>query len=228
MKQASILLLLILFDAPAGAVDEEAQNILREVRLSQPMLDRPLEGRLRTHGEREDVEFKVTLAGQTALYEFSGPNPDVLLTWDDEQATLYLAESGEPREITGAGLRRPLAGSALTLEDLTLHFLYWRRATLLGEESLRGSRCWKIRVDPPAHGSTFGTVLLWIDQKSRALMRAEGYDWEGRLVKRFEVVSGQRLDGNWFLKQLRVEEYEPQSRRPVARTYLEIEGFADP
>jgi len=53
-------------------------------------------------------------------------------------------------------------------------------------------------------------------------MRIEGYDWGGKLVKRFEVISAQRIDNRWFLKQMRVEEMEPGTNRVQARTYLEI------
>ena len=61
-----------------------------------------------------------------------------------------------------------------------------------------------------------------IDKASGALMRLEGYDWNGQLVKRFEVVSAQKIQGRWFLKQMRVEELHPGTNHVLARTYLEI------
>jgi hypothetical protein len=65
-------------------------------------------------------------------------------------------------------------------------------------------------------------VLLWIDKASGALMRMEGYDWNEQLAKRFEVVSAQKIEGRWFLKQMRVEEFQPGTSHVQARTYLEI------
>jgi hypothetical protein len=50
----------------------------------------------------------------------------------------------------------------------------------------------------------------------------EGYDSAGKMIKRFEVVSAQKIEGRWYLKQMRVETIEPQSGRVAARTYLEI------
>jgi hypothetical protein len=35
-------------------------------------------------------------------------------------------------------------------------------------------------------------------------------------------VSGQKIDGRWFLKQMRIEELQPGTTKVVARTYLEI------
>jgi hypothetical protein len=44
-------------------------------------------------------------------------------------------------------------------------------------------------------------------------------------LRRFEVVSGQRIDGQWMLKQMRIERFTPESStRPAARSYLEILG----
>src|SRR6266480_744564 len=54
------------------------------------------------------------------------------------------------------------------------------------------------------------------------LMRMEGYDWNAQLTKRFEVVSAQKIEGRWFLKQMRVEEFQPGTNHVQARTYLEI------
>lgn len=191
------------------------------------MLERPLQGVLRSHGEAGESRFEVILAGQTALYRFPEHRLEVLLEWDEREARLRRGWEGEWHTLEGPELARRVVGSAVTYEDLTLHFLYWQRATLMGEEALRTRRCWKIRVDPPSRDATFGAVILWIDQQSRALMRADAYDWEGRLAKRFEVVAGQRLEGNWFLRRLRIEEFDADSGRPTARSYLEIEGFSE-
>ncbi|PYL14294.1 MAG: hypothetical protein DMF46_09155, partial [Verrucomicrobia bacterium] len=68
----------------------------------------------------------------------------------------------------------------------------------------------------------YSNVLLWIDKTSGALMRLEGYDWNGQLAKRFEVVSAQKIDNRWFLKQMRIEELHPGTNKVQSRTYLEI------
>ena len=76
--------------------------------------------------------------------------------------------------------------------------------------------------------SEFAVVRVWLDKASGALLRIEGFDWEGRLLRRFEVVSGQRIDGQWMLKQMRIERFGPDSSsRPLGRSYLEILGKED-
>ena len=64
--------------------------------------------------------------------------------------------------------------------------------------------------------------VLRVDKEGGVLMRMEGYDWNGRLAKRFEVVSAQKIEGRWFLKQMRIEEILPGTNHIEGRAYLEI------
>jgi hypothetical protein len=124
------------------------------------------------------------------------------------------------------GMQEPVAhGAHFTVEDLSMGFLYWPDARLIGEEKVRGRGTWKIELRPGRTGSEFAVVRVWLDRASGALMRIEGFDWEGRLLRRFEVVSGQRIDGQWMLRQMRIEKFAPGGgSRPVERSYLEILG----
>src|SRR5205814_8898583 len=106
-----------------------------------------------------------------------------------------------------------------------LRFLYWPRATLEGEQLMLTRRSWKLRLDAPSrHDSQYAMVMLWVEKQSGALMRADGYDWNGKLSKRFEVRSVQKSDGVWILKQMRIEHMEAGKPRDKTPTYLEISG----
>jgi hypothetical protein len=93
---------------------------------------------------------------------------------------------------------------------------------VLGEENVRTRKCWKLQLRAPSRESPYSNVLLWVDKASAALMRMEGYDWDAKLTKRFEVVSAQKIEGRWFLKQMRVEQFQPGTNHVEARAYLEI------
>ena len=132
--------------------------------------------------------------------------------------------------VTGAGtekfvaskLQQKIRDASLTYEDLAFKFLYWQNARVLGEENVRTRNCWKLQLRAPSRESQYSNLLLWIDKASGALMRMEGYDWNAQLAKRFEVVSAQKIDDRWFLKQMRVEELQPGTNKVQSRTYLEI------
>ena len=115
-----------------------------------------------------------------------------------------------------------MRGTGVTYEDLALKFLYWPDGRVTGDDSIRTRNCWKLELKAPSRQSQYSNVFLWVDKEGGALMRMEGYDWTGQLFKRFEVVSAQKIDGAWFLKQMRIEEIQPGTGKVLARSYLEI------
>ena len=102
-----------------------------------------------------------------------------------------------------------------------MRFLYWPNGRVTGDDTLRTRDCWKLELKAPSRQSQYSNVFLWVDKNGDALMRMEGYDWNGQLAKRFEVVSAQKIEGRWFLKQMRIEEMQPGTSKVRARTSVE-------
>src|SRR5437764_448502 len=61
-------------------------------------------------------------------------------------------------------------------------------------------------------------------QQILALTRAYGYDWQGKLLTKFEVRSVQKTDDGWILKQMRIQRMDPGTNSDSTPTYLEIEA----
>jgi hypothetical protein len=202
-----------------AAPTPSAKEILDSVRMLEARQQLDLQGQLR---ENEIVvPFRLIQNGPIIRYAFSNP---------DEVLQLRLGENGSRLDLlmdTGAEkfagkLDQKIRGTGVTYEDLALKFLYWPNARVLGDETARTRSCWKLQLHAPSRDSQYSNVFLWIDKVSGALMRMEGYDWNGQLAKRFEVVSAQKIDNRWFLKQMRVEELQPGTSKVQSRTYLEI------
>ena len=203
-----------------GAPPPSAQQILASVRMVEASQQIDLQGQLREN----DIVIPFHLMQNGPLIRYSFNNPDEVLQ-------LRLGQSSSRLDfVTGAGtekfatgrLSQKIRGTSLTYEDLAFKFLYWQTARVLGEENVRTRNCWKLQLRAPSRESQYSNVLLWIDKTSGALMRMEGYDWNAQLVKRFEVVSAQKIDNRWFLKQMRIEQLQPGTNHVQSRTYLEI------
>jgi hypothetical protein len=197
-----------------------AQEILAGVRMQQARQDIAVEGQLREDGKI--VPFNLTQTGAVIRYSFSDPDEALQLRLDESDSRLEQITGEGVDKISGPELDQKVRGTAITYADLALKFLYWPNAKLLGEETINTRRCWKLQLQAPARGAQYASVLLWVDQRGGALMRLEGYDWTQKLAKRFEVISGQKIEGRWFLKQMRIEDYQPETGRVRTRTYLEI------
>jgi Outer membrane lipoprotein-sorting protein len=201
-------------------VPPSAKDILASVRLIESRQQIDLQGQLR----RNDVliPFRLVQNGPLIRYSFTNPDEVLQLRLGENSSRLDLVTDEGTEKFAASKLQQNIRGTNLTYEDLAFKFLYWPTGRVLGEENVRTRNCWKLQLRAPSRESQYSNVLLWVDKASGALMRMEGYDWNAQLVKRFEVVSAQKIEGRWFLKQMRVEQFQPGTNHVLSRTYLEI------
>ena len=222
MNKISVLLLSALAGVSlvSGAPFPEARDVLASVRLRQVEQQLELQGELR-EGPTV-VPFRLVQTGPLVRYTFSNP---------DEALQLHLGENDSRlEEVTRQGIEKVapaqfdhrVRGTSVTYEDLSLRFLYWQTGKVTGENEIRTVDCWKLEMKAPSRQSQYSNVWLWVGKDNGALMKMEAYDWNAKLLKRFEVVSGQKIEGRWFLKEMRIEEMDPGTGKVKTRTYLDI------
>jgi hypothetical protein len=221
MDKKMVIPLLALAVTSAFAVSfPDAKDILESVRLRQSEQELELQGQLREN--EKIIPFRLTQTGPVIRYSFTNPDETLQLRLGDNDSRLEEVTRGGIEKITGAQFDHKVRGTGVSYEDLALKFLYWPDAKVTAENSIRTRNCWKLELKAPSRQSQYGNVWLWVDKSGGALMRMEGYDWKGQLAKRFEVISAQKIDGRWFLKQMRIEEFVPGTGNVQTRTYLEI------
>lgn len=222
MHKPTALLIGIFFATMAIGADTPppAREILDQVRLQQSQQQLDLQGQLRS--DATVIPFRITQTGPVIRYTFTNPAEVVQLRLGEDGTRLDLVLQNSTKKFSSSRLDERIGGTAVTYGDLALKFLYWPDAQVIGTDTLRTRNCWKLRLAGPSKDAPYATVLLWVDKESGALMRMEGYDGKGQLKKRFEVVSAQKIEGRWFLKQMRIEEMEPGASKVRSRSYLEI------
>jgi hypothetical protein len=197
-----------------------AKDILDSVRMIESRQQIDLQGQLRQ--EEVVTPFRLVQNGPLIRYSFTNPDETLQLRLGENSSRLDLVTDAGTERVGLSKLQEQIRGTIVTYGDLAFKFLYWPAARVLGEESVRTRKCWKLQLRAPSRESQYSNVLLWVDKASGALMRMEGYDWNAKLLKRFEVVSAQKIEGRWFLKQMRVEQLQPGTNHVQARAYLEI------
>ena len=197
-----------------------AKDILDSVRMIESRQQIDLQGQLR----QDDIviPFRLMQNGPLIRYTFTNPDETLELRLGENSSRLELVSDAGTEKLGASKLQEKIRDTIVTYGDLAFKFLYWPTARVLGEENVRTRKCWKLQLRAPSRESTYSNVLLWVDKASGALMRMEGYDWNAQLIKRFEVVSAQKIEGRWFLKQMRVEQFLPGTNHVEARAYLEI------
>ena len=204
----------------SAAPPPSAQEILESVRMLETRQQLDLDGQLRQNDTV--IPFHITQDGPLIRYSFSDPDEVLQLRLGENGSRLELVTDDGAEKFPPEKLNEKIRETGVTYEDLALKFLYWPGGRVLGDETIHTRSCWKLQLTAPSRDSQYANVFLWVDKKSGALMRIEGYDTNGKLAKRFEVVATQKIDNRWFLKQMRVEEMQPGTNKVQSRTYLEI------
>ena len=217
LKLLSVLVALALI---AAAPPPSAKEILESVRLQQAQQQTDLEGQLRE--DEKVIPFRLSQKGPVIRYSFSNPDEALQLRLGDNDSRLEEVTREGVEKISPAQFDKKVRGTGVTYEDLALKFLYWPNARIGGENSIRTRNCWKVELKAPSRQSQYSNIYLWVDKGGGALMRMDGFDWSGQLAKRFEVISAQKIEGRWFLKQMRIEEFDAGTTKVRTRTYLEI------
>jgi len=223
MRSPTLTACLLLFAlASIFAGEPSPEEILAAARMNPMGVGMTLEAQLRAGSVK--VPFIIEVGEGAVRYGFTNPQLDILLRLGENESTLEERRDGSKSTFPVSKFDDSVRGGLITYEDLALRFLYWKNPRLLESETVRSRDAWKIEIPAPRGASQYGVVRVWIDKQSAALLRIEGYDTNGRLVKRFEVISAQKIDDQWMLKQMRVERIDPDSRKTTGITYLEVLG----
>ena len=227
MKQAKKLIgiaLLVWFLSPRlSPAQEDANAILEQLRSAQTQINRTLTGRLRPENG-DPIPFQLQLKGGEFDYKFTKPLETIKLQLTENGSVLTDQEAGNQQVLAGSRLSEPVRGTDISYEDLSLRFIYWKNPKYEGEQRVRTITCSIVLVQPSARTSEYGSVRLWIAKDRGALIKAEGYNWQGKTIKRFEVISGQQIEGKTIFKQIRIERLDPENGKVISRSYLELDS----
>jgi hypothetical protein len=136
---------------------------------------------------------------------------------------LYLA-GHPPAATTPPPLSTRIQDTALTWMDLTLGFLWWSGGRIIGQEENRGQPCYVLDRRPPQGAmAPYSSVRLWVDKRASVLLQADAFDKLGEPARRLAVKSIKKINNEWMIKDLVVEELPTG-----AQTTLRVHDTRDP
>jgi hypothetical protein len=185
--------------ADPAPTNQTAQAILERVLSSRPTKDFSLKARLFVGQEDPvPVEILVKNTAEETRTLYRGSNAEALVVQPVHgEPKFYLRGTGE---LTGNQRTQKLLGSNFTYYDLGLTFLRWPNVKLLDEDRVRGRDCFTIEAR--ADGEPYARVKLWIDKEYYALLRAEAFDTNDNLTRRFAVTSFKKIGDVWIPRGL--------------------------
>lgn len=213
-----------------AASDLSADQMLGWVRHNSSGQKMDSTGHLRTSSGKK-VPFSMRMDQGEVSFSFTGPDETIALDLSGPRQVVRASDGGGAmKEVPSERFGKAIRGTDANFEDIALRFLYWSGASFETEEdgkrvvdSVATRDCFKIRANNPRREGPYAAVFAWVDKESGALMRVQGYDWSGKCVKQFEVISARKVDKVWVLKEMRIDRINPATGKVVARTWLYLD-----
>lgn len=219
--RSSLFTLYLLATSCCASAEPSAEGLLREARLRPTTHPITLAAEIRGAEEPLPLIFKIG-KGQIE-YQLHDPEEAILLKLGTTNSSLSETKKGTNNLVSSEKRYQEIRNTGVTYDDLSLGFLYWPHPRLAGSQELRGTKASIIELVPPSDDQgPYGSARIWIDQNSGAPLRMEGFDKNRNLLKRFEVISAQKIDGLWTLKEMRIETFDPVTHAVTQRRYLTI------
>jgi hypothetical protein len=221
-------------DFNAARAERQGRELVSELRARVPAGNHTNTGTLTLRSRRsgKSVEFpvrftvQVTPGGWVAAFEALESPPGTpftafcIATPLDRPRTYH---AGTPAEI---GVTQPLtveavatnrfAGSDFWLGDLGLEFLYWPVQRLLMKDMRRGQSCNVLESrNPDAPAGGYARIVSWLDIDTGGIVFAEAFDADDRRIKEFIPKSFKKVDGEWHLQEMRIEDLRSRSRTTI-------------
>lgn len=109
----------------------------------------------------------------------------------------------------------PFANSDFWVTDLGLEFLHWPEQKVLpNPTNLKRGRSYTLLESTNPNPSTNGysRVLSYIDKETGGILEAEAYDSHGRLLKEFYPKDFKKVDGQWQVQSMEMDNVQTGSR----------------
>ncbi len=212
----------VIGSAPRTHADEAAERLLQGVRHGATLQNNRLEGHLRKNGKR--TPLTLTMKGKNISFQFFTQNKwgGFLMQLNEGRAKLFETVQGKAKPFPAAKIGQAILNSDVTYEDLSLRFLYWKEAQIVGQEKIKMQNCHKIRLRNPGKDGRYSLVYIWVHEKFGALMQVAGYNSKGQLIKRFHVTELMHVGNVQTLKKMNVETYQTGTNKVIGVTYLEF------
>jgi Outer membrane lipoprotein-sorting protein len=224
----SVLSLVIGLSSFCQAQQPTAEEIIAGAKMSAILQQADLTGSM--SNSRAKVNIALFLRNQDIQFQYwEGKDwKKFHMQMNDDKCRLLEMVNGKQQDFPTSRIAMPIAGTDLTFEDLAMRFFYWKKPVLEGVERVGTHNCWKIRLNNPGVGGAYQVMYVWVHQKYGAFMKIEGFNREGKILKRFEVTDVMSIKSAtgasvYTLKQMNVSTLNPSNGRSVSLTKLIFE-----
>lgn len=222
----AVSLLLVTFAATAVTTNDpvtaerEGRELAAKLRNAKPAESFSNSGSiliLRPKKQRNTIQFSsrviVTETNWTSFYEaMDGTNNRSIFSVEHRPDAPSVYRINGTNELAVSQTTLPFAGSDFSLADLGLEFLHWPVQLLTRREMKRSNACSVLESKNPSPlPGGYARVISWIDNDTGGILLARAYDVKGKFVKEFWPEDFEKIDGEYQLKKMVMENIQTKS-----------------
>jgi outer membrane lipoprotein-sorting protein len=163
---------------------------------------------------------------KTLLIENSGKDDDM---W------IYLPALKKVRRLVSSDKKSSFVGTDFSYGDVIGHKVADWNHKVLGEEKVDGRDCWSMESLPKTkeigENSGYSKRTACIDKESYVMLKGEGFDMNGALIKKFKASNIEKVDpknSKWQPMRLEAENVETKHRTVIEfKNYKVNQGVRD-
>lgn len=159
-------------------------------------------------GKKRTLEMKAYSKDKNdkQLLIYTGPKrikgDKILMLNDGNDIWFYTPKTDRVRHLASHARRQKVQGSDFAYEDLSGgsiedDYTY----TLLGEEKVDGTACYKFELIPTESGPHYSKLILWAD-KDKFITKQIDYYEDDELLKRLNCHDIEMIDGHWYAMKM--------------------------
>ena len=206
----------------------DPDKLLRAVRHSTAQNEElTLKGKLREGRKKHPFRMTIRRTQIAFLFEEKPPHTVVLDLGADRFRLRENHNNGSFNDVAPGDYGKPIRDTGVNYLDISLAYLYWPNPKYIKEDVVSERITHLVEVTNPDPKGPYAKLLIWIDQQTGGLMRMQGYDKAGKLIKRMQVIEVQRVKRGgkkyWALEKMQIYNLDPRTGRVRSRTYMELD-----
>jgi len=204
-----------------ATAEREGRQLAKQLRNARPTANFTNSGKiliLASKKQRRTVQFNsrvvVTETNWTSFYEATdGTNALSTFSVEHQPDSPSIYRLNCTNQLAADRTMQPFGGSDFWLVDLGLEFLHWPIQLLTRREMKRSNACSVLesRNPSPAPGG-YSRIVSWIDNDTGGILLAKAYDVKGKLIKEFRPTEFEKVNGEWHLQEMEMENVQTESR----------------
>ncbi|MEE9170955.1 MAG: outer membrane lipoprotein-sorting protein [bacterium] len=126
----------------------------------------------------------------------------ILMLNDGDDIWFYTPKTDRVRHLASHARRQKVQGTDFAYEDMSggsieEDYTY----TLLGEEKVDGTACYKLELIPTESGPHYSKLILWANKDKFVTSQIDYYE-DDELLKRLKCYDVEMIDGHWYAMKM--------------------------